>query len=78
MKWHVSYLSDDSCAARLLRDPKLGTISAGSYADMLILDANPLADVRILDHPEKHLLVVIKGGIVHGSRIEQLSVQVAY
>ena len=45
---------------------------------MLILDANPLADVRILDCPEKHLLVVIKGGIVYSSRIGRLPVQVVF
>lgn len=66
------------CAAQLLRDPKLGTISAGSYADILILDANPLANVRILDYPEDHLLAVIKGGVVYSSRVDGLSVEPTY
>ncbi|KZT72285.1 Xaa--Pro dipeptidase, partial [Daedalea quercina L-15889] len=62
-------------AAKLLRDPKLGTVSQGSYADILILDANPLEDVRILDYPEDHLLAVIKSGVVFSSRIAGLPTQ---
>ncbi|TFY55264.1 hypothetical protein EVJ58_g8358 [Rhodofomes roseus] len=62
-------------AAKLLQDPKLGTVSPGSYADILVLDANPLEDVRILDYPEDHLLAVIKGGIVFNSRVKGLPVQ---
>ncbi|KAH9919376.1 uncharacterized protein B0H18DRAFT_1086650 [Fomitopsis serialis] len=65
-------------ASKLLRDSRLGTVSPGSYADMLILDANPLEDVRILDYPEDHLLAVIKGGVVFSSRVEGLPVQGVY
>lgn len=64
--------------AKLLRDPKLGTISPGSYADILVLDANPLVDVRVLDYPEDHLFAVIKGGVVYSSRVEGLPVQATY
>ncbi|EPT00337.1 hypothetical protein FOMPIDRAFT_1122817 [Fomitopsis schrenkii] len=67
-----------SNAAKLLRDPKLGTISPGSYADILVLDANPLVDVRVLDYPEDHLFAVIKGGVVYSSRVEGLPVQATY
>ena len=86
LDWHLEvdtsrcilFDSDDLCAAKLLRNPKLGTISVGSYADILILDSNPLADVRILDCPEDHLFAVIKGGIVYSSRIKGLSAQVSH
>ncbi|KAI0724693.1 hypothetical protein C8Q72DRAFT_786828 [Fomitopsis betulina] len=67
-----------SNAAKLLRDPKLGTISPGSYADMLVLDADPLVDVRVLDYPEDHLFAVIRGGVVYSSRVVGLPVQVTY
>jgi imidazolonepropionase-like amidohydrolase len=53
----------------------IGTISEGAYADLLILNANPLDDVTVLDWPEDHLLAVMKQGrvvnsLVHGLRVD--------
>ncbi|TBU40168.1 hypothetical protein BD309DRAFT_1003253 [Dichomitus squalens] len=59
-------------AANMLGDPKLGRITAGNYADLLVLDANPLEDVRILDRPENHLFAVVQGGRVVSSRVDGL------
>lgn len=36
-------------AAKLLHDGKIGVIEQGAYADCLVLPANPLEDVRVLD-----------------------------
>ncbi|KAJ7151363.1 hypothetical protein C8R43DRAFT_1004928 [Mycena crocata] len=52
----------------------IGTISAGAYADLLILDANPLEDVTVLDRPEDHLLAVMKQGRVIASLVKGLVV----
>ncbi|KAI0333010.1 hypothetical protein GY45DRAFT_1359935 [Cubamyces sp. BRFM 1775] len=60
-------------AARMLGDSKLGSIAEGCYADLLVLDANPLEDVTVLDYPEKHLYAVIQGGRVVSSRLDGLS-----
>lgn len=51
----------------LNRSSLLGTISPGAYADLLVLNANPLEDVTILDRPEDHLLAVMKQGRVVSS-----------
>lgn len=60
-------------AARMLRQDKfLGQIAPGFAADMLILNANPLEDITILDVPEKHVLATIKDGRVHASRWSKL------
>ncbi|CAL1711386.1 unnamed protein product [Somion occarium] len=61
-----------SNASKMLRDNKIGRIQPGSYADILVLDANPLDDVTILDWPEDHLYAVIKEGRVVSSRLEKL------
>ena len=53
---------------------KIGTIRPGAYADLVVLDANPLEDVTVLDRPHEHLFAVIKEGYVFRSRIESLSV----
>ncbi|KAF9078641.1 hypothetical protein BDP27DRAFT_1309930 [Rhodocollybia butyracea] len=52
-------------AAKMLnKSSLLGTISKGAFADILILTANPLEDITILDRPEDHLKVILKQGRV--------------
>jgi len=64
-------------AARMLKlEGKIGEIAQGGFADVLVLDANPLDDITILDRPESHLFAVIKGGFVFNSRIDQLAVDI--
>ncbi|KAJ4490054.1 hypothetical protein J3R30DRAFT_3693517 [Lentinula aciculospora] len=60
-------------AARMLNKAALlGTISPGAYADLLILNANPLEDVTVLDRPEDHLMAVINEGRVVTSTLKGL------
>jgi imidazolonepropionase-like amidohydrolase len=59
-----------SVAAELLalsgeRNPypgKLGFIEEGALADLLLIDGNPLKDLKLLENPEKNLLVIVKDG----------------
>ncbi|OQV08924.1 hypothetical protein CLAIMM_13131 [Cladophialophora immunda] len=60
-------------AARMMRrQGSVGRVAPGFVADLLILNANPLEDITILDRPEKHLLAVFKDGRVVSSRWAQL------
>ena len=47
-----------------------GTIAAGKYADLLVLDGNPLTDISVLRDHEK-MMMVMKGGSAY---IDQLPV----
>ena len=47
------------------RQGKLGVIEAGAYADLLLVDGDPLADITLFTEPDKNLRVIIKDGIVH-------------
>ena len=47
------------------RDGKLGVIEEGAYADLLLVDGNPLTDITLFTEPDKNLRVIIKDGIVH-------------
>ena len=62
-------------AARLLRQEDfLGQVAPGFAADLLVLNANPLEDITILDKPEQHILATLKDGRVLASRWSKLSI----
>lgn len=50
-------------AADLMRRPDLGRLAEGKMADVLVVEGNPLADIKIASRKENHR-VVIKRGIV--------------
>lgn len=41
-----------------------GTISAGKLADLVVVDGDPLADISVLQHPERLLAVLKEGGFI--------------
>ena len=43
---------------------KLGTIAEGKWADMIVVDGNPLEDVQLFAQPDKILLIMKEGKIV--------------
>jgi imidazolonepropionase-like amidohydrolase len=49
-------------AAALLGEDDLGAIRPGARADLLLLDADPLADLAALTRPERHLRAVVQDG----------------
>ncbi|HUB04367.1 MAG TPA: amidohydrolase family protein, partial [Solirubrobacteraceae bacterium] len=48
---------------------EVGTITAGAVADMLVIDGDPLADVRVLRDPERIAMVVQGGEVVAGKAV---------
>jgi imidazolonepropionase-like amidohydrolase len=51
-------------AAKLLgMEGQIGTLQPGAHADLLILDGNPLQDIRTLTTPQQRLRYVIRGGL---------------
>jgi len=46
-------------------DGPLGVIQEGAYADMLLVDGNPLDDIMLLTNPEKNLLLIMKDGKIY-------------
>jgi imidazolonepropionase-like amidohydrolase len=61
--------SATTIAAQILRlDGKVGTLAAGAYADLLVIDGDPLRDLSLLEGQGKHLSVIMKGGKFHKRR----------
>lgn len=50
-------------AAALRLEDKLGTIEKGKYADIIVVDGNPLEDIKVLQDKEKISLVMKEGKI---------------
>jgi imidazolonepropionase-like amidohydrolase len=52
-----------------MQQGKLGTIAAGAYADLLVVDDDPLTDLRVLLDPEKNLKFIMKDGIIYKNEL---------
>jgi imidazolonepropionase-like amidohydrolase len=54
--------SATSVNAEILMEPKLGKIQPGCYADILIVDGDPLTDIDVLAHDGRSLTAIMKAG----------------
>lgn len=41
---------------------RLGVLEPGALADLLVVDGNPLEDIRVLEDPERNLRLIVKDG----------------
>ncbi|TAJ31567.1 MAG: amidohydrolase family protein [Bosea sp. (in: a-proteobacteria)] len=58
--------SATTVGAQILRmEGKLGTVQAGAYADIILVDGDPLKDFGLFQEQGKHLAAVMKGGVFH-------------
>jgi imidazolonepropionase-like amidohydrolase len=44
---------------------KLGVVEEGALADLLLVDGDPVADIKLLEDPAKNLLVIMKDGRIY-------------
>jgi imidazolonepropionase-like amidohydrolase len=51
----------------------LGIIAEGAYADLLIVEGNPLADLGVLMNPQKNLKFIMKDGAVYKNELAAAS-----
>ncbi len=51
------------------QDGPLGVIKEGAYADLLIVDGNPLKDIRVLEDPENTLRIIMKDGKIYKNTV---------
>jgi imidazolonepropionase-like amidohydrolase len=61
-------------AARLLRmEGQIGAVVPGAFADLLVVDGNPLEDIGVLAEPDAHVQLIMKGGEVYHDRMDRSS-----
>jgi imidazolonepropionase-like amidohydrolase len=62
--------SATSTAARLLQmEGKVGVVASGAFADLLVVEGNPLADIRVLTTPDKTLKLIMKEGQIYKNEL---------
>ena len=47
------------------REGPLGVIKPGAYADLLLIDGEPLSDITILADPDNNLRLIMKDGVIY-------------
>jgi imidazolonepropionase-like amidohydrolase len=63
--------SATTVGAQLLRmEGKLGTLRAGAFADMILIDGDPLGDLGLFQDQGRHLSLIMKGGAVYKTTLQ--------
>src|SRR5580700_4671291 len=44
---------------------KFGVVEEGALADLLLVDGDPLEDIKLIEDPDKNLLVIMKDGTIY-------------
>jgi len=55
------------------RDPypgNLGVIEEGALADMILVDGNPLKDIKLVADPDKNFVVIMKDGTIYKNTLK--------
>ena len=50
---------------------KLGVVEEGALADLLLVDGDPIANIGLIEDPEKNLLVIMKDGRIYKNALRQ-------
>ena len=50
---------------------KLGVVEEGALADLLLLDGDPIANIELIEDPEKNLLIIMKDGSIYKNALRQ-------
>lgn len=48
----------------------LGVVQEGAYADLLLVDGNPLEDVSVLEDPDANFNIIMKDGVIYKNTLE--------
>ena len=48
----------------------LGVIKGGAYADILLVDGNPLENLKLIADPEKNFIIIMKDGVIYKNTLD--------
>jgi imidazolonepropionase-like amidohydrolase len=44
---------------------KLGVVEEGALADLLLVDGDPIANIKLIEEPAKHFVLIMKDGKIY-------------
>ena len=50
---------------------KLGVVEEGALADLLLVDGNPLENIKLVEDPDKNFLVIMKDGRIYKNTVSK-------
>jgi imidazolonepropionase-like amidohydrolase len=56
-------------AELLMQSGNLGTISPRAYPDLLVVEGDPLSDVKVMTDPQKNLKLIMKDGVIYKNEL---------
>jgi imidazolonepropionase-like amidohydrolase len=63
--------SATTIGAQIVRmEGKLGCLKPGAFADLLVVDGNPLKNLKLFQEEGKYLSMIMKGGRFHKNRLQ--------
>ena len=48
---------------------KLGVVEEGALADLLLVDGDPVANIKLIEDPAKNFLVIMKDGVIYKNTV---------
>jgi len=49
---------------------RLGVVEQGALADLLLVDGDPIADIKLVADPAKSFLVIMKDGVIYKNLLD--------
>jgi len=49
----------------------IGVIEEGALADLLLVDGDPLANIKLIEDPERNFFVIMKDGKIYKNTLRQ-------
>src|SRR6201987_6484546 len=50
---------------------KLGVVEEGALADLLLVDGDPLENIKLIEDPDKNFLVIMKDGTIYKDKLPE-------
>src|SRR5262249_41568649 len=50
---------------------KLGVVEEGALADLLLVDGDPLENIKLVADPDKNFLIIMKDGVIYKNTLKQ-------
>jgi imidazolonepropionase-like amidohydrolase len=51
-------------------DGPLGVVQEGAYADLLLVDGNPLENLDLVADPENNFVIIMKDGVIYKNTLK--------